>query len=328
MSSKNKASQEQFVWTDDEAELLLNVTLEYKVKKTSECIDWESVKTKYEDILKLFQENLSSSEDGSSLDKDYPHKKESVTKNVVTTKLKSIRLKFRKAVDAGRRSGHGRVVLLYFELCEKIWGGAPATEQLSSGLETSDIQADNADKDHGDRCEEERSQDTLTKDSDKTTTGAEEVNTRRALLNEKLSGYKTEKLKRKLPVDTQLVACAKEELQIKRQLIDQMDQMEKDHCKTMEKLAGNLEKLTNSMSQGFNVLQTLMCQNVPLHQPYPHWSPLGTNPPNVSGSDLASRPFQPSQWSSMPLNLPPSSTSGSTNRPSSPLSGSIPPETC
>ena len=44
-----------------------------------------------------------------------------------------------QAVDSGRRSGHGRVVYLYFDLCEKIWGGSPATEQMDTGLETTEI---------------------------------------------------------------------------------------------------------------------------------------------------------------------------------------------
>ena len=72
----------------------------------------------------------------------FPHKgriNKELTKAILTTKLKNIRLKYRKAVDSGRRSGHGRVVLLYYELCDKIWGGSPATEQIEGGLETSDI---------------------------------------------------------------------------------------------------------------------------------------------------------------------------------------------
>lgn len=43
-----------------------------------------------------------------------------------STKLKAIRLKYRHAVDSGKKSAHGRVVLLYFELCEQIWGGSLA----------------------------------------------------------------------------------------------------------------------------------------------------------------------------------------------------------
>ena len=42
-------------------------------------------------------------------------------------------------MDSGRRSGHGRVVYLYYELCAKIWGGSPATEQIGTGVETVDL---------------------------------------------------------------------------------------------------------------------------------------------------------------------------------------------
>ena len=59
---------------------------------------------------------------------------------VITTKLKSIRAKYRGAVDTGRRSGHGRVILLFFELCGQIWGGSPATTSMSSGIESTDIE--------------------------------------------------------------------------------------------------------------------------------------------------------------------------------------------
>ena len=45
----------------------------------------------------------------------------------------------------------------------------------------------------------------------------------RELLDEKLKNYKQEKLKCKLPVDTQLLCCAKEELKIKKRLVKQMD---------------------------------------------------------------------------------------------------------
>ena len=43
--------KKDFQWTDDEAELLLNVTYDYKVTKAVTSTDWESVKSKYEDIL-------------------------------------------------------------------------------------------------------------------------------------------------------------------------------------------------------------------------------------------------------------------------------------
>ena len=29
--------------------------------------------------------------------------------------------------------------MIYFELCEKIWGGSPATKQLANGIESVDL---------------------------------------------------------------------------------------------------------------------------------------------------------------------------------------------
>ena len=42
-----------FKWTDNKAELLLTDTHNYKIAKVSENVDWESVKSKYDDILSL-----------------------------------------------------------------------------------------------------------------------------------------------------------------------------------------------------------------------------------------------------------------------------------
>lgn len=104
--------------------LLLNVTLDYKVAKVATSVDWESVKSKYEDILERFKAELPVEPPSeakreridSGLAKDYPHTKEVLTKQILTTKLKAIRQMFRQAVDSGRHSGHGRVVLIYYEL--------------------------------------------------------------------------------------------------------------------------------------------------------------------------------------------------------------------
>ena len=137
---RSASTKKDFVWTDDEAELLLSVTHQYKVQTLMENVDWGSVKSKYDDILTMLRAELPATvEETKSLQKEYPHTKEEFTKAILTTKLKNIRTKFRQAVDSGRRSGHGRVVLLYYEKCEKIWGGSPATKQIASGIETQDL---------------------------------------------------------------------------------------------------------------------------------------------------------------------------------------------
>ena len=70
-----------FKRTDDEAELL-NVTLDYRVKKMLENVDWESVKAKYDDIRVLtLKELLATVEEAKdNWLKDYPHTKDEVTK--------------------------------------------------------------------------------------------------------------------------------------------------------------------------------------------------------------------------------------------------------
>jgi hypothetical protein len=43
-------------WTDDEAELLLNVTLEYKTTKIFKGLEWEGIWSKYAGILERFRD--------------------------------------------------------------------------------------------------------------------------------------------------------------------------------------------------------------------------------------------------------------------------------
>ena len=67
-----KSSKKEFIWSDDEAELLLNVVHQYKVRKILEKVDWETVKSKYDDILELFKEELPDTEEEAKvLSKSY-----------------------------------------------------------------------------------------------------------------------------------------------------------------------------------------------------------------------------------------------------------------
>ena len=282
------SGKKEFQWTDDEAELLLNVTHEYKVQKISENVDWESVKAKYDDILVLMKAALPSTpeEVQQQIDKDYPHTKDEITKQILSTKLKSIRLKFRQAVDSGRRSGHGRVVLLYYELCEKVWGGSPATNQIDGGVESTDISSfvqspsssssstsDPLSNEHvcsdseAENDGEQRQPDNTTSSDNLST--PEPVQQRRELLDRKLTNYKQEKMKRKLPVDAQLLHCAKEELEMKKKCVEQMDRMEQKHNDNMASLSSNLEKLTNSITEGFSLLRNILAPQPGMYPTYP-----------------------------------------------------------
>ena len=173
---------------------------------------------------------LQELEEAQKSGKDYPHTKEKITKKVLTSKLKAIRIKLRETVDSGRRSGHGRVVLLYYELCEKIWGGSPATEEIQTGLESSEIVSDEGQSEDQipPTDTDELDTDVLTGEPDVSDgrpndpddssgrNSGDTVSKRREFLDRKLVTHKHECMKRKLPVDSQMLACAQEELVLKK----------------------------------------------------------------------------------------------------------------
>ena len=310
--SKVKAKNENFLWTDDEVEVLLNVVIEYKVKRTAENVDWESCISKYPDILEMFIAQYPSTENAEMISKSFPHKERELTKSCLTAKLKQVRLKFRSALDSGRKSGHSRVVLLYFELCEQIWGGSPATTTLPTRIEINEIHdeleltmltspspASRFDTPSS-RCGTPTSRastpstSTIELDEDE---GPENVaqsnqqNTessnnapllmeRRDLLDARLKGHKQEKLKRKLSIDSQFLSVAQEDVEIKKRLIKKLDYMDKQQAHNMNKLTSNMEQLTGSIIEGFAMLRQVMLQPCGMPQQCTAQQPVYLDPYN------------------------------------------------
>ena len=282
-TSDAKDKTDYFSWSDDEVELLLSSTMDYKTSKEMENIDWESCQSKYQDIHDKFVEHYPAPEEAKALGKEYPHSKSQMTKAILTSKLKTVRQKYRLAVDDGRRSGHGRVVLLYFELCEKIWGGSPASTAISSGIKTaelSELLTDSDEISHSRSNTPECSINSTSTDNIEDSSESQDieeilpstvVQERRNLLNSKLAGHKHEKLKRKLPNDSQLVTCAQEELKIKKQMLERMEVTDKQHAEYMNKMFANMKRLTNSIADGFGLLRQIMVPQHPFPPPQPHY---------------------------------------------------------
>lgn len=146
MATANATNKKNFVWSDEEVELLLQTTLNYKTSKAQQGIDWESCQSKYTDIWTSFIEQYPTPADGQPRSTAYPHTPDEVVKTQISSKLKSVRSKYREAVDSQRRSGHGRVIALFFELCNEIWCGSPATNSLEAGIETAEVNGDAVDE--------------------------------------------------------------------------------------------------------------------------------------------------------------------------------------
>ena len=97
---------------------------------------------------------------------------------------------------------------------------------------------------------------------------------------------------------------------MKRRFVDRMDEMDKKYAENMDKMSRNMEKLTESIAEGFSLLRNMvMCQqqlsamyppHVPPYPPYMHglrsFSPVPSYPPpvnrNTSGIHLAALSYQ------------------------------------
>ena len=79
----------EFTWTDEETELLLAVAPEYETNKAASGVDWESVRTKHEDIFSKFLEAYPSQKDES-----FPHASNDFTKERITSRFKYLKSKY------------------------------------------------------------------------------------------------------------------------------------------------------------------------------------------------------------------------------------------
>ena len=120
--------------------------------------------------------------------------------------------------------------MLYFELCE-VWGGSPATEQIESGIKSVDMTrseyvltptTSSTDIDTDVHSKDNESDNLLSDEEDASNNNSTSavltpstVRKRREFLDKKLCENKQEKMKRKLPVDAQLLDCAQEDIRIK-----------------------------------------------------------------------------------------------------------------
>ena len=94
-----ETTDKHFTWTDGEINLL-HVVFDYKVGKE---VDWDTVKSKYEDLTKKILEKYPENEkDKFPLGSDATRR---FDKERIQNKLKRIKLNSRKVVDMGRRSG-------------------------------------------------------------------------------------------------------------------------------------------------------------------------------------------------------------------------------
>ena len=158
-NTKNKPSvpeKKKFKWNTDMVKLMLNTLFEYKSLLEYRNCDFNADKSKqyealrvslaseYEDVdisffgpTKLLDQDEQEDRDSFLERIDMQKKQIRVGYNRVMEKVKELRQGFSNAVTAGSRSGSGKLVLEFYDLMVQIWGGAPSTEPLPFGIQSS-----------------------------------------------------------------------------------------------------------------------------------------------------------------------------------------------
>ena len=95
-------------------------------------VGWESIKEKYENIREIFVSNLPK-ETGSD---ECAHSADLSTRERIASKIKQIRAKYWRTLEAERQSEGGRIVATFYDLCSEKWSNSPGTESIQTGLET------------------------------------------------------------------------------------------------------------------------------------------------------------------------------------------------
>ena len=262
-----------FSWTDDELDLLLKSALVYKSKCEYEGLSWEGTTTKYEKIKELILERYPD-KPSDNPNEQFPRvgKTEFITKERVSAKLKKMRTDYKKAVDSGRKSGGGRVVFTFYNLCESLWGGSPAVESVSTGLDSADVQdeAESITEELSERDEQEEGSSLSEADKSQEECKLDETTKkRRATITEMLNNRKEKKINQKLTSDAQFLNYAKEDLELKRKLLDRLDKEDSDFKESMTKINKTMETVGESISQSMMLLAQFLRPVNASHMPSP-----------------------------------------------------------
>ncbi len=279
-----KSKKVQFSWTEEETALLLKVVLDYKVSKLAGGQDWETVRTKYEDITSKFQALYPEEADSVA----FPHlaTKKEFSKERLTAKIKKIKTSFRKAVDSGRQSGGGGgVVFALYNECYEIWAGCPAAESISEGVETAlvnNISVTNKDESSCTESSPSEAPASVVESTESESTEQQEddseevdieplkkkMKTKRDELAKVLSERRNSKATKQISFQEQMLAMTKEDvamraedMKIKQRLADQYEASERQFNQSMEQFSATMSR---TMTEGFQMMMYMFQQSGPM----------------------------------------------------------------
>ena len=167
-------------------------------------------------------------------------------------------------LDLGRKSGGGRMVSQFCELCVNIWGGCPAVESIPGGLESSEpptsMDSGSAEGEEGDiETSEEGYPDPELSIANANKSGCIP---KRSLIAH-LKDARNAKLKKPLSFEKQMLQMARDNVTCKKHMLQEMKDANASHTAQMNILTNSLVNLTNALTATLHQ---------PLHVPHPSYN--------------------------------------------------------
>ena len=151
----------------------------------------------------------------------------------------------------GKRSGGGRIIVTFYDLCQDIRAGSPATTSLSCGFNSSMFSVDSTV-----RVEEEKAEEvSASSGNENDEVKIQQSNDRRAHISKYLKDKKAKRLFKIQSSKAQSIDLAKEELSSKRRLIERMDAANNKFREQMETLGHLISQCLGLMAAMMNPAQ-------------------------------------------------------------------------
>ena len=189
-----------------------------------------------------------------------------------------MRVSNRKALDSGKQSGVGRVVATFFDLCNQICSGSPATESMTSCLNGAVNSADaqshsfqsstgnttfqsrsstpqaTCNNDRSDECNEDEDTESSLECENTNDVESKEKKSSREKIKEMLSNRRNRKLRKNILIDQQILAFNKEEMEIKHEMLRKMELQDQQLSRSVEAFQENISNFTNILSQSIQMM--------------------------------------------------------------------------
>ena len=248
----------------------------FKSQKEYQGINWEDSRNKYVKIKEIFIDRYPTEEADIERFPNRAKVEEIVTTDRISAKIKIIRVYFRKAVDSGKKSGGGRVVFTFYSLCQSLWGSSPAVNSIPNSIDSQDDSSEALESaashfsstvtdeiglfdDHQKSQENTDSRDDAADDEEVNSNpiGQSQQYPGREKVKTFLKNRRSQKLSTRMGAESQMLQFAKEDLNLKTKLLEQLEKPDADFNQNITKVGRTMDTISNVMQQCVGILGNL-----------------------------------------------------------------------